>query len=409
MRALINLPPEILHMIAGQLCFPFVDRGESRFRDVDEAHNLLRLATLSRLSKTCKMFCAIAQPELFRFLHTEARLASAVQTLNRRPDLACVVKHLHVELGRDIEDQDWIADAALYDNYLRASLRSMSNHAIGGDEGDNSGFLPALAVTQVSNIESLSIEISHKVPLILQPRSLPYLTELVIHYWDPENGFDVTTLQSLFNAAPSLKVFKVFSADGGEGGSASSDNIFHPGLTTFELCNSALRRRCFTAIMNGFPRLEKFSYASDWTISSNEGAEATPRDISETLHIRSDTLKHLSLNFPLADYFEQGQNNVIESLAHMTVLESIHISCLAVYSSDSPGGGPNGTRLTAFLPPSIRTLVIYEPHLDITRDLVRLAEVAPASFPLLKTVRFSDIPNNMLAILQPAFPASGIQ
>lgn len=48
------------------------------------------------------------------------------------------------------------------------------------------------------------------------------------------------------------------------------------------------------------------------------------------------------------------------------------------------------------------------PHVNITRDLLRLAEAASASFPLLQMVRFRGIAEDMLATLQPAFTASKV-
>lgn len=100
--------------------------------------------------------------------------------------------------------------------------------------------------------------------------------------------------------------------------------------------------------MSGCPKLENFTDASGWM--SDEG-EATPRQVSKTFHIRSNAFKHLSLDSVNEGFYEEGfelsEGDVMESLAHMQVLETISMNSLAVYNPVSPEGGQyaSGTHL----------------------------------------------------------------
>lgn len=215
MRLLTHFPPEILDIIAGQLFWAYcVASGGFGFFDRDDADVLDHLAALSRLSRSCKTFRAIAQPKLFRFLVTGAKLANALQTLNKRPDLACAVKHLHSDLSWNYKDKDWVADVTLYDRDRRELSRSVSTQAIGYGERDDIDFLTALAVAQVPNIASLSIEVDCATPLILEPQSLPCQTRLVVRDHSTRHGFYITILQGLFDGAPSLRVFQGLTSGG---------------------------------------------------------------------------------------------------------------------------------------------------------------------------------------------------
>ncbi|KAF7545208.1 hypothetical protein G7Z17_g9362 [Cylindrodendrum hubeiense] len=409
MPQLLNLPTEILQAICCSLCSHCPGHGES--------WKTSRRA-LSYLSQTCSTLQDIAQPTLYHSLDPfRGNPVPLLQTLDGRPDLAAKVQEMYVgvdwDLSESISPEDVVFCEALMNKNPKedGSLVQFSpnwstqDRGAGNDSGlfafEPEAALAALALTQIPNVQSLELECGYFWDFpFCTPGSLPCLTQLTFRHADTELGQDLAAIKHVLAAAPHLNILN------GHMISRVSGNFSHHNVVELNLTFSHLEAEEFEALMTGLIKLSSFAYESGGAIISDT-EETTPVKISQALHIRSNTLQHVLLDFEEAFFIDGiGPEDVITSLKAMKHLKTLTLSCMAIYADDDES--TDETRLVNLLPPSIEILTIRNLYTHKLNDMLRLGEMVPTLFPNLKKVHVPGIEVDKLAVVQAAFSTSKV-
>ena len=405
MVAILDLPGEILHDIACHLCPHCHPRHgqhhEFVARNWVEASNL---SGLDALSRTCTKLRAFAQPVLYHCpipLYKSSNFVPLVRTLLQCPRLAHAVKEMHIgsweSLNTVLPDDDLrfflqhsSSLAALTDGRplkLDPSWHALNLRAAAPPVLSDFGLLrkpgvvlAALALTVIRNVERVNIQTHIGWDLVLRKAgSLPKLTKLRIRYENESASFGLDDIAGLLAAAPKLKVLDVNGVKGG------SKNVHHPNLKKLILSASTLDAQDLRAILGGCEKLESFTYHWCWDEFMWD-TEATPRDITEAVLLRKDTLKHLCLSF-FPDFVDQHQ--MMTSLKRMQVLETIDVKTSDLFIPYPGIAGGSSQALVDFLPRSIVSLslkVTGQSSFLLKEAIQDFAQAVPASFPNL--IRF---------------------
>ncbi|KAL6908778.1 hypothetical protein GGI43DRAFT_393598 [Trichoderma evansii] len=410
MTSLTELPIEILSHIGRQLSPRSPDSPENGQDRLDITSHARELAALSRLARTCKHLREILQPILFHSVFdSELTSISLINTLNARPDLARAVVEMEIE-GRDISPEENL------DEILSAHEQSMMTELLAKNfqtetqqppmlRDDVNDFprhnvFAGLAIALVSNVKRLLVRPYYWELPMFKPGSLPCLRELYLEHGDTENGLILSRFQCMLQAAPALQTLKCHAVSDVESG------VSHENLTTLALSYSLLTNESFKLLIDGFPKLESFSYSSGGA-SVNFEHEASPRQIFEAVSKRRSTLKHLSLDLQLSVYMEEpDERDTIPSLASLKALQTLEISALALAVVNEP---TDGNVLINALPGSVRSFTLLDPHEDIAEDINRLAEMAPERFPHLREVCFYNPSNQPREVPETPFTSRGIK
>ncbi|CAM1510956.1 Fc.00g084690.m01.CDS01 [Cosmosporella sp. VM-42] len=424
MPELLDLPAEILSVICHLLCPHCVGERSSLWilpLQCDGRKTLVY--SLCSLSLTCRILRAHAQPLLYHrpFMRDDGFIP-LIRTLNHRPELALAVRELRIwarwyfelKIKVSAEDLSFLNSLAEFpEATLSSSLRTSSAaplQAPSPDEPDFQKYTPenALAariLSLIPNVERLEIETYDFWDFpYCQPGSLPRLRELTLGHGGRRAAIDLDAVRGILVAAPALECFWGHRIQGG-----TSDWIHHKNIKRTVISSSKMELKDLNAMIRGFEALTSLTYDFSIEVGGWHTGEATPREVSETLLIRKDTLKHLFLDCPETCFPpDLQQGDVIKSLKGMMVLETLEVAGPEIYLQDDEETSTDGTYLTNLLPPSIRQFTIKSPHKHLLHDILKLAESAPVLFPELKQVRFPLLELRHREVVETAFTTKGL-
>lgn len=412
---LLNLPLELLESTCRQFC-PHCNRegvDSSGFIDPDSESTRDGLSALRCLAQTNTTLRDLAQPILHHSsLASKNKFVPLLRTLCRRPDLAQLVRELHVvdQSVTKLETTVSAEDVALFSSLLQKFSSKPEDIDYNLEHG-----LLSLALTLVPKLQHLSVSMVWKSnnpkPNFCQPGSLPALTKLRVTPCHIELGTLMCSdlVYGILTAAPTLKSFS--------GQMLGSPTIHHASLTDIYLWDSFLTAKGFRHVMRGCPSLERFFYRTNE--SSVLYFEANPREVAKAANPRRQTLKTLRVHLhgELDAYFEE---DLMGSLEHMEVLENLEINCGLIFGDlDDPQDDGIGevdperspqAALLFRLPPSIRVITIYCDHVHLFQRLIRFAMIAPRQYPRLTTVRLvgSKFEKHRRGVLERAYFGTGV-
>ncbi|RSL63050.1 hypothetical protein CEP54_005404 [Fusarium duplospermum] len=405
MVQLPDLPTEILDKILLNIG-PFDDDKLKEIKDAVKSFDDYRasLKSLAGLCRTCKALRRVAQPILYRYpLAYDDSFVSLVRTLATREDLKERVQGLVIKFAPDDKEKQKLVispdDQVLFNNLIakyptRANGESIdipSTWATGEEktteveEDPKPGFsdnpkliLAALLLTQIPNVERISMDMGSNTDFpFCQTGSMPRLVELNVHY-EGKFCLNLMVLDGVLKAAPALKTLNTVNVYLQK----ESKGIPHDNLTSLELIDAALEWGSFKTIIQGFPKLERFSLQPSHSCVLSHNTRLSAYQILVTLPIRADTLRHIHLLIHPMEWEGGLYDAPIPSLKGMTLLETLYVD----YANLWPDKAKTG--LVEFLPPSIR---IYEQdycHPELIPVMRALARNAPEKFPNLKKVTF---------------------
>ncbi|KAM5372602.1 hypothetical protein ACJZ2D_007376 [Fusarium nematophilum] len=416
MASLLILPPEMLGKICSHLCQHCHPPNTDSEKWFDSHENETRNAALAALSRTSRSLHQLAQPYLYHRPSASGRFHCLFRTLANHRDLAKQVRHLRIG--------DWNLRERMQilprDHEVLSELAMKLSHGTEGyqiatvpawllparlQEGqvytdEDIGLLTNLIVLLVPNIQKLCIETYYDEYdgnfELYQPNSLPCLTDLVLEHGNTHGGIDLQDMKDIFAASPRLSHLRGWMV------ASMSSGIRHDGLRELHLGYSCLDSESFMTLMASFPFLESFKYYSGGSIVSFE--EATPREMSDAIWQRRNTLKHLSLELGDSIFaHESDEDEVMRTLQDMQVLETLNLDTMAVYVETDDESTTDGNLFIDFLPVSLRSLSVGRPHNHIHQDILHLAKVATQRFPNLKEVKTWGLDRDEEKMLNQAF------
>ncbi|KAM0430443.1 hypothetical protein ACHAPT_005790 [Fusarium lateritium] len=419
MTQLTDLPTEILDEILHKLG-PF-DHGKLR-----ELTNVTRyfedyrasLKSLAFICRTCKALHRLAQPIIYRFplVHDDG-LVSLTRTLTTQEGLRMSLQGLAVHLSPyyRVRREEVISpdDLDLFSNLIAKYPTRANGEPINisptwstGDgcseyefTGDHKLIMAALILTQIPNVERISIDMGLNADFpFCQRGSLRHLVEFTARY-SSRYGIDMAVLDGVLEAAPALKALNAANM------TDPSRSLRHGNITDLDLADCAFRAETFRHILQGFPNLERLScQPSRYAMVSDE--IATAYEVLKALPIRADTLRHIYLLLEPVDWEEGLYEDPIPSLKGMTVLETLHVDFANLYPDEAETG------LVEFLPPSIQTYEQNYSNQQLVPVMLALAEGAPRKFPNLRKVSFGrlyDDNESSSPVIERAFRERGVE
>ncbi|PTB65019.1 hypothetical protein BBK36DRAFT_1169803 [Trichoderma citrinoviride] len=303
-----RLPPEILHLIAESLC----------------NHSL------SRLSRTCRIFRDIAQPILYHRLlpPSQGRCFSLLRTLFQRPDLARAVRDMHLDntletLGREELIAWQPLDGELFELFCIMQSIPSVNHKeyIDGPQtwvrAYCMGVLPLIC-----NVERLTIVVDGMGYPQGLPLSLPRLAELNYvdrRCWiDPTAASSLGSIEGILQAAPRLQIFRGFGLENLAPLPARLDNLTELYLDT---CN--LDPKSLDELLSRAPNLHSF-FLSCLRPAFRTRPYFHPTDVVRPLERVRHTLKWLYLDYSPYDQWPPSfGKDMLKALKGLEALETL--------------------------------------------------------------------------------------
>jgi hypothetical protein len=396
MPSLLDMPSEILLAIIQNLCprtsgpDKCKSYTESCENDIWRADAFDLLKALASLALTCKALCQITQPLMFQNPPCQPEnCLSLVRTMLQRPDLANEVKELHVHAWEfQLEDMSE-EDAIIFERRIMEGLQDpfppteeSLTHVPGErlllelKKGPHEmvRYIAGSAIASVPKIERLLLEIRYWECPHLRQGSLQHLKELAVKHGDTELGFGLAAIQGVLNAAPALNVLW---------GHMVCDTVGagHDSLTELHLTCSSVECDDFRLLMSALPRLQRLSYQSGGATVS-DCPEVTPKEVSEAVISRCDTLKHLALDFSRTEAFMfKDDHHYLEPLLGMNLLESLDISCDLINYEDFEN---DALKFIHMFPPSLKKLRIRTGSRILPGGLINFAKAVPSKLPNLR-------------------------
>ena len=313
----------------------------------------------------------------------------------QRPDLANEVKELHVHAWEfQLEDMSE-EDAIIFERRIMEGLQDpfppteeSLTHVPGErlllelKKGPHEmvRYIAGSAIASVPKIERLLLEIRYWECPHLRQGSLQHLKEMAVKHGDTELGFGLAAIQGVLNAAPALNVLW---------GHMVCDTVGagHDSLTELHLTCSSVECDDFRLLMSALPRLQRLSYQSGGaTVSDRQ--EVTPKEVSEAIISRRNTLKHLSLDFPYTDIdmLEDG-HLYLEPLSEMHLLESLEVNCSIINYEDFKSGA---MKFMHMFPPSLEKLRLWSDGKRLPKGLINFAKTLPTKLRSLRVLSICD-------------------
>lgn len=426
MTNLLDLPTEVLQEICKALSPTHIHGSLQHIENM--RFNRVLISALSGLSQTCWTFRNLAQPMLYYCpLTAGSGFISLVRTLCERPDLAQMVRVLrvngpwHLKRGHVISAND-----VAFFNIALSKCRGVDGQPIQVSQNwhltvrpqplihsetelfqyDPRMALSALALAQITNVLRLEVGAYDDEPLsfmFCRPGSFPRLRELYLEHGAARRGEDLNAVDSLLQAAPALSSLEACRIN------SASDFIRHDNVVEVTLRNNNLDFGSLQTIMRQFRNLQTFSYRA-WNFPMYDLNQATPREISQALLIRADTLRNVSLWFTSEGIPPEHMTEtwLMSSLKEMQLLERLEVDGCGLHNSR--GRNPTtGDLLTDFLPSSIQSLTIDSIFDKQLSDILNLARKASSCFPSLRDVCLAGLSEENHDTIRVAFEAIGVR
>jgi len=449
---LTRLPSEIIYHICIQFCkhcnheytasLDTIAEG-----DPDDCSRFHRHSqVLVSLTQTCWRLSKIAQPVLYHDIQVSAPLR-LLRTLVARPDLAAVVRGVHVpHADWAVPDKDEVAaieeararaDAAFPEGWVDRWGESgcfMRTRVLGLLLGLMTG-LQALSYTVEENWPDAMAPgqdevLTEEVEVVASPSlgwpNFPSLKHLNLTYFDPEGGYSLgesLETRDLIRNAPnlvSLRLHMCFSI---------SPGLRLDGLKSLILSGCIFPHGAMAAIIGACPLLERLSFevaSGPVTLVGTDGDEFLPSELWRALRPLRATLRHLDLGpiqdspdkYALLDWLEGiglTASERLGSFADFNELDTF-IVMTDLFRSDDDGGDAldpesfhNSEDLVELLPKGVRVLGLEAPDSCGYEDGVVLAQaIARGQFPNLEQVAVT-CPTDEWDTVRAAFAAVGMK
>lgn len=449
MSLLARLPQDVLYEI-----LKFV-RIKHSTEYVNPDKYLVDCLALSNLSKTCKEFRDLVQPELFRSLLVRGTLSSSlnlIKVLTDRPDLANTVQcvssdetNFQYDTPKVPKDSEWVitpAEAAhinqLFDkfniqrknyslpegeNIERCKLEPLSAKDVARRKRPHIAYEDAvtLAILLCRNIRQVKLyHMDQAFSYMATPEfTFPNLKELCLYAHSSNDSRALEgSLGWFFKAAPALENIRAEAVWKVEPGLFS-----HPSLAELALHYSCIDVKALQDIMAAFPKLQRFLYRADTSpYHIFDLKDVTPREVVDGLLPVKDTLTRLCLGFQYAEAWEHDlwteEDTTLQGISQLNNLTELELSC---YGLAYPGTIQEADgrirpetkiewlvqRLAA---PGLEQLKLWD--IGEVSDLANIAEILPELFPSLKKfetkVDEDDMADEVVKSLPEMFAKHGI-
>ena len=418
------LPTEILDQIFSYFCpHCTVSDGE------------LKSTHLIDVAQTCNRFKRVALPILYHRVHAKkSGIFSAFRTLHNHPERREWVREVYLETSRldangdqfmtlqDVEDlnrcvaeQGSLEEGWETQNDVTEETLNTTNEVYQSERENLVQLATAILPTMTPRIEHLVVRSDTWYWPSYRQNSCPRLKTLRLEPTDDdESTVSSEILESILPAAPQLTTINVTALTN------VNWRVGHPRVHTFELERSELSFDDVGRLMDNFPCLERFKLEVEtqtrcWLDSKLNNI--TPRKLEPLLLSRSQTLRHLSLDFTQWPWGEEGAS--FQRLHELDLLETLGlpgaalVDCRVVSSEwknvavlERVKRQPN---IVDMLPPSLQELEILPPSSHMVKPMLALAGHCPERFPELRkiSVRVEGPQSNWIRV-QTMFAKYGI-
>ncbi|EQL02818.1 hypothetical protein G6O67_005343 [Ophiocordyceps sinensis] len=442
-----SLPTEILQHISRYLCFHCLRPGV--FPNADSHLVCLDKRSLSRLCRTSRRMCAIAQPILYHYYATgnlpveagfglqhtvggiseDDKLPLFLRTLLQRPDLAAHIRALQLvqcqilkwypdDLARALGIKMRQLDIMPPKNGASLQLRSCDAHAPDVDiiaSLRRHAWLEQLAVALSPGLEMLLVAQTNGSQFFRHAKQLviPRLRTLAIRGYSGQYYFSGAI--SLITTAPCLETLYLLDCFYYTGWSGVFDAPLQSILANLRrLVVSDLRAQHLERLLGSCSQLQDLEYyqrrgASIWNVGQ----------VVQSLMPAKDTLRRLyfaclptaSIWFDQRNHLEPGEafhisrgpahgyedaltvsydTSAIELLSEFAQLEELGLDQASIYSPINNDPETNPGRLARLLPPRLQRLRVMYVYRGMAGDLCRLGREAAVSSPELTHVRLGE-------------------
>lgn len=189
-----------------------------------------------------------------------------------------------------------------------------------------------LALTRTANLEVFTLEAGFLPAFpFLPPETLPTLARISFIHPEGKGGTCLSTIAGIMHSAPALKTIHCHTVYQTSMPNTLKGLFQHENVATIRLHSSALLLEHLEYLMKAFPNLENFHYESGGAVVSELG-EATPLEISQALAIRSNSLKHVTIDLENASYVDDEDPMV--DLTSLEKLEKQELCGECLYEDD---------------------------------------------------------------------------
>ncbi|PNP55202.1 hypothetical protein FNYG_15529 [Fusarium nygamai] len=372
---LLSLPEEATNMICQQFC-PHCSKNPSpryflRSKWPNPAHDR---HCLLALSLTCQELRRISQPHLY---HRPAGhdFHGFINTIDETPALGQHLKELYVS-----EEVMMSLRLQHYEQHGNGKYYTIIRWRLFAYAFDN--LMPVL-ISATPMFNKLEIHVETDRQFSSTPSGcLPNLKELTITFAGYFKTDDHDGLASLLHAAPRLERIELFNFK------KPKASFRHDTVNEITLRSSVIHISRMEAIMRGFPRLQtlRMSAPKNWQRSHYTPSQQTSLSykIEDLLMLRSDTLRHLTLDFPGIELDHQGEI-VIQDLSEMEVLETLYIDSGMLHRRWK--GRQPAPRICHMLPKSIKEFgLMGSAYPLVHEEVVESINISAQTFPHLKKV-----------------------
>ncbi|KAI1014407.1 hypothetical protein LB504_012102 [Fusarium proliferatum] len=213
---------------------------------------------------------------------------------------------------------------------------------------------------------------------------LPNLKKLIVTVSECFPADNLDSLAGLLDAAPQLESLELAGLDLREPIKESEIALCHGNVNEIILRSCRIHTSRLEAIMRGFSKLQTFRFGAPEYWLAAGAASARPGvsyKIEDILMLRSDTLKHVTL-----DFLGGGIDGklVLQDLSDMKVLETLYIDSHILYCRWHQGC-LSTKRICQMLPKSIKEFGLMECIYPLVQDeVMETINISAQAFPLLK-------------------------
>ncbi|KAL6859475.1 hypothetical protein J3F83DRAFT_768830 [Trichoderma novae-zelandiae] len=299
--------------------------------------------TLSRLSRTCRKFRAIAQPVLYHRLlpPSQGRCFSLFRTLFQRPDLAKAVREMHLDNTLETLSREELItwqplDGELFKLFcIMQSIPSVKQKEyVDGPQTWIRAYCIGV-LSRICNVERLLIAVDGMGYPEGEPLSLPRLVEL--NYVDRRGWIDSTIgpslsgIEGILEAAPRLQIFRGFGLENLTPLPARLDNLTELYLDTCNLDPNSLDE-----LLSRTPNLHSF-FLSCLRPAFRTRTYFFPADVVRPLKRVHRTLKWLYLDYSPHDQWPPSfGKDMLQALRGLEALETLIVGDVFLLSQ-TPG------------------------------------------------------------------------
>ncbi|CEJ82153.1 hypothetical protein VHEMI02236 [[Torrubiella] hemipterigena] len=379
MSLLTRLPRDVIYEI-----LKFV-RIKHSTEYVNPDKYLVDCLALSNLSKTCKEFRDLVQPELFRSLLVRGTLNSSlnlIKVLTDRPDLANAVQCVS-------------SDETNFQNIEPCKLKPLSAKDATRRKRPDIGYEDAvtLAILLCRNIRNVKLYHTDQAFSYFATPGFPFANLKELHLYAHSSNDSRALEGSLgwfFKAAPALQNIRAEAVWKVEPGLFS-----HPTLAELALHYSCIDVKALGDIMAAFPKLRRFLYRADTApYHIFDLKDVTPREVVDGLLPVKDTLTRLCLEFQYAEAWEHDlwteEDTTLQGISQLNNLTELELGCYGLAYpgtiQEADGRIRPETKIEWLVRrlalPSLEQLKLWD--IGEVSDLANIAEILPELFPSLE-------------------------